>query len=63
MTEEQRVKLENLITDFEVTVILAALPENRKLVRKERDKAHARITDYLTVIQETTGPPWREVKL
>jgi|TARA_R110000824_G_scaffold124614_4_gene283318 hypothetical protein len=51
MTEKQRVKLEELITDFEVTVLIAALPINQKLVRKERDKAHDRITNYLTVIQ------------
>tara|TARA_R110000765_G_scaffold285143_2_gene381808 strand:- start:674 stop:916 length:243 start_codon:yes stop_codon:yes gene_type:complete len=54
MTEKQRIKLEELINDFEVTVILAALPENRFLVRKERDKAHDRITDHLDTIQGVT---------
>tara|TARA_R100001244_G_scaffold91065_1_gene69015 strand:+ start:359 stop:631 length:273 start_codon:yes stop_codon:yes gene_type:complete len=65
MTEEQRVKLENLITDFEVTVVTAnadwGTAEFRKYARKQKQEAHDRITDYLTVIQETTGPPWREV--
>ena len=67
MTEEQRVRLENLITDFEVTVVTAnadwGTAEFRKYARKQKQEAHDRITDYLTVIQETTGPPWREVKI
>ena len=56
MTEEQRVKLENLITDFEVTVVTANTDwvnaEFRKYALKQKQEAHDRITDFLTEIQK-----------
>ena len=56
MTEEQRVKLENLITDFEVTVVTAnadwGTAEFRKYALKQKQEAHDRITDFLTEIQD-----------
>ena len=57
MTEEQRVKLESLIADFEVTVVTAnadwGTAEFRKWARKQKQEAHDRITDFLTEIQKS----------
>ena len=51
MTEEQRMKLEELITDFEQVVLLAHEHENNKYGRSERGKAYDRITNHLDLIQ------------
>ena len=50
MTEEQRVKLEELISDFEQVVLLAH-PSYQSWSRSEREKAYDRITDHLDMIQ------------
>jgi len=54
MTEGQRVKLEQLIVEFEITVINTTLdlyPSNTTLAQELRAKAHDRITDHLSTIQ------------
>ena len=52
MTEEQRVKLEELITDFEQVVLLAhGHGFSREYGRSERGKAYDRITNHLDLIQ------------
>jgi hypothetical protein len=43
MTEEQRVKLEELISEFEQNV--------KEYSRSQRDKAYDRITNHLDLIQ------------
>ena len=57
MTEEQRVKLEQLISEFEQVVLLAhdgfSLPTkySQEYGLSQRDKAYDRITDHLKYIQ------------
>ena len=51
MTEEQRVRLEELISEFEQVVLLAYEHGNKEYTRSEREKAYDRITDHLTLIQ------------
>jgi len=52
MTEEQRVKLEELITDFEQVVLLAhGHGFSGEYGRSERGKAYDRITNHLDLIQ------------
>ena len=57
MTEEQRVKLEELITDFEHIVLLAhdvfSLPTkySHEVWRSAREKAYDSITNHLDFIQ------------
>ena len=52
MTEEQRVKLEELITDFEQVVRIAhGHGFSSEYIRNAREKAYDRITDHLDLIQ------------
>ena len=54
MTEEQRVKLEELISEFELyveEVVLASEEGDLRYARSQREKARDRITDHLTLIQ------------
>ena len=57
MTEEQRVKLEELISDFEHIILLAhdvsCLPTkySREVWRSTREKAYDSITNHLDLIQ------------
>ncbi len=52
MTEEQCVKLEELITDFEQVVLLAhGHGFSGEYGRSERGKAYDRITNHLDLIQ------------
>jgi len=51
MTEEQRVTLEQLISEFEQVVLLAHEHEDNKYSLSQRDKAYDRITDHLKYIQ------------
>jgi len=51
MTEEQRVKLEELIWEFEQVVLLAYEHSNKEYSRSEREKARDRITNHLDLIQ------------
>jgi hypothetical protein len=51
MTEEQRVKLEELISEFEQVVLLAYEHGNKEYTRSEGEKAHDRITNHLDMIQ------------
>jgi len=51
MTEEQRVRLEELISEFEQVVLLAHEHEDNKYGRSQVDKARDRITRHLTLIQ------------
>ena len=52
MTEEQRVKLEELISDFEQVVLLAhGHGFSGEYGRSERGKAYDRITNHLDLIQ------------
>ena len=51
MTEEQRVELEELINEFEMTVLLAHEHGDNKYGRRQVEKARDRITDHLTLIQ------------
>lgn len=57
MTEGQRVKLEQLIVEFEITVINTTLdlyPSNTILAQELRVKAQDRITDHLDTIQQSS---------
>ena len=54
MTEEQRVRLEELISEFELyveEVVLASEEGDLRYARSQREKARDRITDHLTLIQ------------
>jgi len=52
MTEEQRVKLEELISEFEQVVLLAhGHGFSREYSHSQREKAYDRITDHLDLIQ------------
>jgi len=52
MTEEQRVKLEELISDFEQVVLLTYDHGfSSEYIRSAREKAYDRITDHLDSIQ------------
>ena len=54
MTEEQRVTLEELISEFELyveEVVLASEEGDLRYARSQREKARDRITDHLTLIQ------------
>ena len=51
MTEEQRVRLEELIYEFEQVVLLAHEHEDNKYGRSQVDKARDRIARHLTLIQ------------
>ena len=54
MTEEQRVKLEELISDFELyveEVVLASEEGDLRYARSQREKARDRITKHLDKIQ------------
>lgn len=58
MTEKQRVKLEELINEFEITVINTTLdlyPSNTALAHELRAKAHERILDHLDTFQEVSS--------
>ena len=51
MTEEQRIKLEEFIFEFEQVVLLTTEHRDKVYTRRERNKAHDRITDHLDTIQ------------
>ena len=53
MTEEQRVKLEELISEFEQVVLLTERDASvdDKYGRSKRGKAHDRIANHLDLIQ------------
>ena len=53
MTEEQRVRLEKLISEFEQVVLLTERDASvdDKYGRSKRGKAHDRITKHLDMIQ------------
>ena len=51
MNEEQRIKLEELIGDYEVAIIQTTSPVARGLAEEAKTKAHKRITDHLDTIQ------------
>ena len=53
MTEEQRVKLEELITDFEQVVLLTEerYGFSREYIHNEVEKAYDSITNHLDLIQ------------
>tara|TARA_R100001244_G_scaffold33738_1_gene31379 strand:+ start:217 stop:561 length:345 start_codon:yes stop_codon:yes gene_type:complete len=61
MTEEQRVKLEELISEFEQVVLLAYEHGNKEYTRSEREKAYDRITNHLDMIQMKDGVTIREI--
>ena len=51
MNEEQRIKLEELIGDYEVAIIQTSLRLVDNLAEEAKTKAHKRITDHLDTIQ------------
>jgi len=54
MTEEQRVRLEELISEFELyveEVVLASEEGDLRYARSQREKARDRITNHLDLIQ------------
>ena len=53
MTEKQRIKLEELIIDFEQVVLFTTEHRDKKYARKQRDLALKDITDHLDTIQRS----------
>ena len=61
MTEKQRIKLEELIIDFEQVVLFTTEHRDKKYARKQRDLALKDITDHLDLIQAEANDQLRRV--